>query len=272
MRRCYTVSSLRWGTEAVAGWGTTVRSFGRRPWIPPEAAGLFAALGAQEKGVQEPLRAWYRTGFPALVGAIEAAWNDAAQADEIATEVAVRALRSVRKGVPVGNERPWMAAVAMNLRIDEWRRERRGEERRSTEARERRAAEGLPPFRSLSDEDDAEVSAFLRRVACALFLLPTPYREAMAWQKVEGCTRAEVCGLLCRWRGVTVEGARHILRRGHRMLRAAFFGADPRVLWPRSYPHSPKESEASLTLPPLPHRHVCGGRIAGSRPRTREAG
>ena len=150
--------------------------------------------------------------------------------------------------------------------------ERRGEERRSTEARERRAAGEPRPFLSLPDGDDAEVSAFLRRVAGTLFLLPAPYREGMAWQCVEGCTREEVCGLLGRWKGVGIERARQILRKGRRMLRAALLGADPRVLWPRSYPHSAVESGANSTLPPLPRRHVYGGRIAGSRQRTREAG
>jgi hypothetical protein len=96
-------------------------------------------------------------------------------------------------------------------------------------------------------EDDG---ALERRLAESIFLLPTPYREAMAFQRVEGMSRRQVLALLRRWLGLGTEGCRHVLRKGNGMLRAALAGKDPRRLWPRRYPPFLHIPRAWWTLPP----------------------
>jgi hypothetical protein len=117
----------------------------------------------------------------------------------------------------------------------------------------------LAPGGFPDDADDVSEADSGRRLAEAVFLLPPPYREAMALQKIEGLSRAAVLSLLQDWRHVSHERARHILSEGHKMLWFAWMGGYPRHLWPRRYPPFLHIPAFCPTLPPGDLRHLCTG-------------
>ena len=98
---------------------------GRNPRIPREAAGLVVALQAQARGDEAPLRAWFRTGFRALVCCLEAAGYGKEFAEEVASKIVDGAFENVQAGETIRNERAWMARVAANARNDLWRDRRK---------------------------------------------------------------------------------------------------------------------------------------------------
>jgi len=198
------------------------------PWIPPEAEGLVAAIEADRGGDGEPLRAWYRTGFPTLVASAGRTGLDRSSAEELASAVVEAAWSRPERAAALGSETGWLARVARNLRAD---RER---------VRRKFVQGGGAPGESAGGVADravppAEESDLLVRVAAALPRLPPPYREALAGRLIEGWSARACQEFLSRWWGVGREGARRILRVGRVMLRATLAGADPRERWPRRY-------------------------------------
>jgi len=86
----------------------------------------------------------------------------------------------------------------------------------------------------------------------------------MAFQKIEGASRRAVLEVLQRWRRISLEGAKYVLREGHKMLRAALAGTDPRCRWRRRFPpflHIPADCP---TLPPGDLRLLCNGDSRGA--------
>ena len=98
---------------------------GRSPRIPAGAAGLVAALVAQGRGDEAPLRARFRTGSPALVSCLVTAGYGKEFAEEVASKIVEEAFEKIRAGGVIHDERSWMARVAMNARNDLWRERRK---------------------------------------------------------------------------------------------------------------------------------------------------
>lgn len=97
----------------------------RGPAIPPEAAGLGAALRAQAEGDGEPLVAWHRNTLPWLRAVLVRRGADPASADEAAGDALERAVRRLGYGDPVGDVPAWLLRIARNARIDDIRSRRR---------------------------------------------------------------------------------------------------------------------------------------------------
>ena len=97
----------------------------RRPQVPWDVRGLFTALRAEGEGDAAPLGAWMGAGFRSLRRSLEASGLDPAAADEVASEVAVRALSAYRRGAVIGDECAWVSGVAAHVCADAARLQRR---------------------------------------------------------------------------------------------------------------------------------------------------
>ncbi len=191
---------------------------GRTPYVPPEAAGLFAALEAQRAGDSAPLASWHATSRPCLEGSLRRAGMGAEEADQATEEVVERALDTFRRGGQVRDEPAWIARVARNLLTDEGRR-RRTERRRIVSLSRMACRDMTPPA---IDEADS-----CRRLAAAVLLLRSPYREAMCLLTVAGIPCPRIQAILMQSENVGISGARHILRRGCVMLARVLVGRSP---------------------------------------------
>lgn len=220
------------------------------PRIPPLAAGLFAALKERRGGDATALAASVRTTLREVASFARATGSDPASAEEIAGTLLYRA--SLRNGhhAPVRDAASWFAHGVRNVQVDRWR----------TRRRERDLASSyLLVTSNRSSEDPADAAQegeACESLAAAILTLPTPYREAMLWQKVDDWSRQEVVVALQTWGGVSLEEARRILRVGHRMLEVARSGVHPCRIWPRRYPrvfHNPKWN----ATPPPRYRASC---------------
>lgn len=142
---------------------------GRGPGIPPEAAGLFAAIEADRLGNPLPLRTWLRVGWPVLVSTLRSWAYGPRTAEGVADDVVFAVLCAVAAGRHVGDERAWIAAIARNRLRDGWREQERFFRLRRLLARDEvvtAKVRSAGPF------------SVRRSLAEAAMLLPTPYREA----------------------------------------------------------------------------------------------
>lgn len=214
------------------------------PRVTPGVAGLFVALEAARNGDGESLAASMRIGLREIASFAEATGSDPASAEEIAGTLLRRVSLSTGRHAGVRDPAAWLATGVRRARIDQWRGRRR--ERAL-------AASFLRVSGNRSSEDPADAAEegeACERLAKAIFLLPTPYREAMLWQKVEGWGRREIVAALQRWGGVGREEARRVLRVGHYMLEVALTGLHPCRIWPRRYPRILHNRRWNATPPP----------------------
>jgi RNA polymerase sigma-70 factor (ECF subfamily) len=125
-------------------------------------------------------------------------------AEDVAQETMVRALRALRNGTPIAAQRAYAGRVALHLAIDRLRRERR----RPTDiaqAAQQRAKETAPP--------PPEVE----RLYAAIAALPPRQAAVITLRKLMELEYADIGGLL----GISVENCRSHCRLALRRLRAA---------------------------------------------------
>ena len=223
----------------------------RRPSIPPEVKGLFAALGAHQQGDLNPLLLWHRVPRWRLRQSLERWCRDPELADATLECVVVSAYLAHAKGVSARDELAWMSGVAQR--------------HRAKLARSRSRAEGLatvlgagtPPSDSprLPRLDRAEGSELAHaRVLAAIALLPPPYCEAMTLRHLGGRSNSQVTRWLRSWNPISEPGARYILKEGRSMLEAAVLGCIPSTRWPRRFPGKSRWR----TIPPPPPAGTMG--------------
>ena len=97
----------------------------RRVFVPPEVAGLMAALERARCGDEAALGLWDREARPVLMRALRRSGFDAASADDAIMHLLEQADRAVRSGRTITHEVRWMSAVLASARREERRSVRR---------------------------------------------------------------------------------------------------------------------------------------------------
>lgn len=198
----------------------------RRPFVPREAAGLFAALTAESRGDAEPLRTWMRAAGRSLHRALLAAGFDRANADEAAAHVISEAWLAAARGAQVEDELRWISAVAGNWRASRLKRRATDERVLASLALSHRV-EVAPP----TDHDDS----LKERLRAAFRTLPPPYAHVVVLRGAHGRSESQITEWLRRFRPISVHQGRKLQRQSIVMLRAALAGDDPRRMWPQRY-------------------------------------
>lgn len=166
---------------------------------------LIARVG---RGDPAAVQAFMARKLPRILALARRMLGDAAEAEDVAQEVFLRAWREAPRWRP-GKARfdTWLHRVALNLCYD---RLRRGREQPTATPPEQ-ADPGPAPDRGLLAQDAA------RRVEQALMALPERQREAIVLCHYQELGNIEAAGLM----GVSVEALESLLGRGRRSLRAA---------------------------------------------------
>lgn len=175
--------------------------------IDPDQA-LVAGIA---RGDPAAVRAFVSAKLPRMTALAGRMLGDAAEAEDVAQEVFLRAWKQASTWRP-GAARfdTWMHRVAMNLCYDRLRRRRE----RPTDAPPERADDGPAPDAGLLS---AETAA---RVDAALAALPERQKEAIVlvhYQEMSNIVAAEIME-------VSVEALESLLSRGRRALRSALAG------------------------------------------------
>lgn len=152
--------------------------------------------------------------LPRLLALARRMLGDAAEAEDVAQEVMLRAWRQAPRWTP-GKARfdTWMHRVGLNLCYDRLRRKREI----VTDAPPERPDESAAPDRGLLAADVG------RRVDAALARLPERQREAIVLCHYQELTNIEAAALM----EVSVEALESLLSRGRRALRAALADIAP---------------------------------------------
>lgn len=166
---------------------------------------LVARVG---RGDPAAIQALVARKLPRLLQLAHRMLNDAAEAEDVAQEVFLRAWKQAPTWVP-GAARfdTWLHRVAMNLCYDRLRRRR---EQPMAEPPEQVDPGPSPDRRLLAGDTGSRVNA-------ALGALPDRQREAVVLCHYQELGNIEAAGLM----GVSVEALESLLARGRRALRAA---------------------------------------------------
>lgn len=210
-----------WLTERIAkgilvAGGSSVRrtAFQRRPFVPPSAAGLLAAVATARAGDDSALVRWEIDARPKLWRALRRAGFDPAGADDAITFLLEQADRAARSGQFAQREAAWMSAVLASARREQRRTRIRAEEahrRLATFARQ----EFEPVRRTELHEELLAASTRLRhRFALAIRL------------RLSGLDAHEIHVALCVEFDIGLEQARKIDRRSIGLMRAALAARD----------------------------------------------
>ena len=146
--------------------------------------------------------------LPRMLALARRMLGDAAEAEDVAQEVFLRAWKQAPSWTPgAGKFDTWMHRVALNLCYDRLRRRR---EQPVAEPPER-------PDPSPGAEQGLQSADTARRVEAAVSALPERQREAVVLCHYQELSNIEAAALM----GVSVEALESLLARGRRSLRAS---------------------------------------------------
>ena len=194
------------------------RSMSVLPWrrrLPPTAApserDLVALRRRFQEGDRDAFSALARPHLDALYTVCLRMLGSPPDAEDLAQEALVRALRAHHRFDPEQAFRPWLLAIGANLCRDRlkaawWRREIRGVE--ISEAQN---------ATTISAEDEAIIGEQDARVRAALATLPVAYREALTLYHLESMSYEEMSEIT----GATVAALKQRVRRGRGLLAEA---------------------------------------------------
>ena len=200
------------------------------PSLPEGAGGLLAAVREDEAGNGVPLDAWNGEPRSLLVAALVHWGRQPADADDLVEELVLAAIRTVRAGMVVERELPWMAGVLGNLWLKELRRRRREEEK---EKEKEKPHEEEGPLDVLVREE--EVREDHAKVLDACRALPRPYGQVLWWRSIDGLSIQEIREKLSAFQPVTENEVWRLLREARAMARGLWTGIDPRTSHPGRY-------------------------------------
>lgn len=150
-------------------------------------------------------RSLYDSSWPSVFWYLRDRCGDQSLAEDLTSEVFLKAVREWRAGRPEVVTVPWLVRVARNQLIDHWRRSDR-ERRRLRKVAGGAAEEDLPFAAEDLDPED------VRRV---LGELSPSHRAALTLKYIDGCSLAETAEALGRSKSATgslLERARHAMR------------------------------------------------------------
>jgi RNA polymerase sigma-70 factor (ECF subfamily) len=180
---------------------------------PPETTRELDELHARSAGVSaHDLEAWFVSEVlplePALMQFLRHSWRHTADLADLRQDIYVR-LYEVAKAQRPSPVKPLLFAIARNLLIDRFRRERIIPIEGVADLAEIEVASDAPaPDRSVIARDE------VRRLEAALQKLPPRCREAVMLRRVEGLSRAEIALRM----GISKETVGTHLRDGARQL------------------------------------------------------
>lgn len=196
-------------------------------------------------------RVWGRTQQEEL----ESDLIDVLMTDDFAT---------IRKAPPTVHLGAWICGVAANIvRRRTSNRARSGFRASNSEARRMHVDSEVEA--SLEEVDlNEDVRRYILATASQL---PSPYREIIIWQRINGMTRRQIAARLARWRATGLNRSRIYITRAHTMFKSVSEGREVQKLWARRF--SGKNVWKGVP-PPFP-TDLCDGwaRHEAERPRER---
>ena len=197
-------AGARQGPET-AGFGGTGRRAGVQDTGEDPDGELVVRVGA---GDPAAVQAFVARKLPRMLALARRILGDAAEAEDVAQEVFVRAWKQARSWRP-GSARfdTWMHRVALNLCYDRLRKKR---EDTSADPPDR-------PDPSRNAEQTLEAQELGQRVEQALAALPERQRTAMVLHHYQELSNIEIAALM----ETSIEAVESLLSRGRRALKQA---------------------------------------------------
>lgn len=202
--------------------GALMSARGWRMVETPEATREFADLRPSGAAVNtHDLKIWFVSEVlplePSLMQYLRRNWRHTGDLADLRQDIYVRVFEAAEKQIP-RPAKPFVFAVARNLIIDRYRRERIV------------PIEGMPNLEEIdiaADEPGPDRSTVardeLRRVQAALDQLPPRCREAVILRQVEGLSRREIAGRM----GIAEKTVKNHLNDGANLLIEILHGMPP---------------------------------------------